>query len=236
MRLTTRGFMHTQWHQRARVPKSRLLAHSDCSRSSSRACVPARPRCLPVGIRNTFSRSTGLSGNRILPAATKSSSSSVPSFGKKGTSFATGRLRSRMMISSPPLAKVRYLLSRFLSSATLTLRMRATSVMAIIAMSVAVENRFIFRGFHEFCLSDRPASDCPDRPLSDRDFASPATSSINHSRGDLAATVSWIPVKAKQSDSISRYGETDISGRAVTQAVAALLLGVAPMFCFGRRR
>jgi hypothetical protein len=108
--------------------------------------------------------------------------------------------------------------------------------MAIIAMIVAVENRFIFRGFHEFCLSDRPASDCPDRPLSGRDFASPATSSINHSRGDLAATVSWIPGKAKQSDSISRYGETDISSRAVAQAVAALLLGVAPMFCFGRRR
>jgi hypothetical protein len=30
--------------------------------------------------------------------------------------------------------------------------MRATSVMAIIAMIVAVENRFIFRGFHDFCL------------------------------------------------------------------------------------
>src|SRR6202035_3078232 len=67
--------------------------------------VPARPRCLPVGIRNTFSRSTGFSGNRILPAATTSSSSSVPSLGEKGTSLATGRLRSRMMISSPPLAK-----------------------------------------------------------------------------------------------------------------------------------
>jgi len=61
--------------------------------------------------------------------------------------------------------------------------------MAIIAMSVAVENRFIFRGLHEFCLSDRPASDCADRPLSGRDFASPATSSVNHSRGDLTARV-----------------------------------------------
>jgi hypothetical protein len=30
--------------------------------------------------------------------------------------------------------------------------------MAIIAMIVSVENRFIFRGFHEFCLSDHPAS------------------------------------------------------------------------------
>jgi hypothetical protein len=103
-------------------------------------------------------------------------------------------------------------------------------------MIVAVENRFIFRGFHEFCLSDRPASDCPDRPLSGREFESPATSRIKRSRGDLAATVSWIPVKAKQSDSISRYGETDISSRAVAQAIAALLLGVALMFCFGRRR
>jgi len=36
---------------------------------------------------------------------------------------ATGRFLSRMTISSPPLAKVRYLLSRFFSSATLTLRM-----------------------------------------------------------------------------------------------------------------
>ena len=33
--------------------------------------------------------------------------------------------------------------------------------------------------------ADRPASDCADRPLSGRDFASPATSSVNHSRGDL---------------------------------------------------
>src|SRR6266404_8438486 len=103
-----------------------------------------------------------------------------------------------MTISSPPLAKVRYLLSRFLSSATLTLRMRATSVMAIIAMIVAAENRFIFRGFHEFCLSDRPASDCADRPWSGRDFASPATSSINHSRGDLRARMSGIQSKRKQ--------------------------------------
>jgi hypothetical protein len=30
--------------------------------------------------------------------------------------------------------------------------------MAIIAMIVSAENRFIFRGFHEFCLSDYPAS------------------------------------------------------------------------------
>jgi hypothetical protein len=64
--------------------------------------------------------------------------------------------------------------------------------MAIIAMIVAVESRFIFRGFHEFCLSDYPASDCADRPLSSRDFASPATSSVNHSRGDLTARVSGI--------------------------------------------
>ena len=77
----------------------------------------------------------------------------------------------------------------------------------------------------------RSASDCADRPMSGRDFASPATSSVNHSRDDLAATVSWIPVKGKQSDSISRYGEKDISSRAlVAQAAAALLRGVALMF------
>jgi len=39
---------------------------------------------------------------------------------------------------------------------------------------------------------DRPASDCADRPLSGRDFASPATSSANHSRGNLMARVSRI--------------------------------------------
>ena len=67
--------------------------------------------------------------------------------------------------------------------------------MAIIAMTVAAENRFIFRGFHEFCLSDCPASDCADRPLSGRDFASPAISSVNHSRGHLTARVSGIQSK-----------------------------------------
>ncbi len=43
--------------------------------------------------------------------------------------------------------------------------------------------------------ADRPASDCADRPLSGRDFASPATSSVNHSRGNLTASVSGIPSK-----------------------------------------
>ena len=33
--------------------------------------------------------------------------------------------------------------------------------------------------------ADCPASDCADRPLSGRDFASPATSCVNHSRGNL---------------------------------------------------
>src|SRR5580704_9564352 len=59
---------------------------------------------------------------------------------------------------------------------------------------------FIFRlGRHRQFLSgpslardqtlwaDCPASDCADRPLSGRDFASPATSSVNHSRGNLTA-------------------------------------------------
>jgi len=39
---------------------------------------------------------------------------------------------------------------------------------------------------------DRPASNCADRPLSGRDFASSATSTVNHSRGDLRARVSGI--------------------------------------------
>jgi hypothetical protein len=78
--------------------------------------------------------------------------------------------------------------------------------MAIIAMIVSAENRLVFRGFHEFRLSDCPASDYADRPLSDRDFASPATSSVNHSRGDLTARVRD-SLKGKQSDSVSRDGE-----------------------------
>ena len=79
--------------------------------------------------------------------------------------------------------------------------------MAIIAMIVAVESRFIFRGFHEFCLSDRPASDCPDRPYvgsgfrisSDFQRQSLARRSDGESVGD--------PVEGKQSDSMSRDGE-----------------------------
>ena len=43
--------------------------------------------------------------------------------------------------------------------------------------------------------ADCPASDCADRPLSGRDFASPATSSVNHSRGNLTARVSGIQSK-----------------------------------------
>jgi hypothetical protein len=31
-----------------------------------------------------------------------------------------------------------------------------------------------FRGFHEFCLSDRPASDCADQPLSGPGFRIPS--------------------------------------------------------------
>jgi hypothetical protein len=46
--------------------------------------------------------------------------------------------------------------------------------------------------------ADCPASDCADRPLSGRDFAFPAPSSFNHSRGDLAARGVGDPVKGKQ--------------------------------------
>src|SRR5271169_2769817 len=69
--------------------------------------------------------------------------------------------------------------------------------------------------------ADRPASDCPDRPFAGRDFASPATSSVNHSRGDLTARVSGNPVKGKQSDLASRGGEKDISSRASVARTAA---------------
>jgi hypothetical protein len=46
--------------------------------------------------------------------------------------------------------------------------------------------------------ADCPASDCADRPLSGRDFASPATSSANHSRGNLTAGVSGIQSKGNR--------------------------------------
>src|SRR5580658_8374475 len=84
--------------------------------------MPALPGTLPVGIFSSLSTVTDLLGIRILPAATSSSSSSLASSDKKGTNFATGRFRSRIMISSPLLANVRYLLRRFFSSAILTLR------------------------------------------------------------------------------------------------------------------
>jgi len=43
---------------------------------------------------------------------------------ENGASLAKGRFLSRMTISSPPLANVRYFLIRFFSSASLTFRMR----------------------------------------------------------------------------------------------------------------
>ena len=46
--------------------------------------------------------------------------------------------------------------------------------------------------------TDWPASDCADRPLSGRDFASPATSSVNHSRGNLTRESVGDPVEGKQ--------------------------------------
>jgi len=48
---------------------------------------------------------------------------------------------------------------------------------------------------HQILWADCPASDCADRPLSGRDFASPVTSSVNHSRGNLTARVSGIQSK-----------------------------------------
>jgi hypothetical protein len=63
--------------------------------------------------------------------------------------------------------------------------------MAIIAMILGVENRFISGGSMGF------GYDCPAeivlidlwRPV---DFASPATCSVNHTRGNLTARVSGI--------------------------------------------
>src|SRR6266567_7792675 len=79
LRLPTTGLVNTQGHQCAGIPKSRLFAHNDSSRSSSSACVPSRWLTLPVRILSSSSTSTSFLGRRILPAATNSSSSSLPS-------------------------------------------------------------------------------------------------------------------------------------------------------------
>jgi hypothetical protein len=54
---------------------------------------------------------------------------------------------------------------------------------------------------------DHPASDCADRPWSGRDFASPATSSVNHSRGDLTARASGIHSKENSQIQSLRWRE-----------------------------
>src|SRR6516162_10054647 len=120
--VATRGFVNTQGNERARIPKRSRFLHSSCSLSARTACIALFPVTLPVGIlKSSFTLSRN-SGRRSFPAATRPSSwSSAPS-ATNGTSLATGRLRSRITTSSPPLAKERYLLSRFFSSATFTLR------------------------------------------------------------------------------------------------------------------
>src|SRR5260370_30855395 len=62
--------------------------------------------------------------------------------------------------------------------------------------------------------ADCAASDCADRPLSGRDFASSSDfqrqSLARQSDGESVGD----PVKGKQLDSVSRDGEKDISSRA----------------------
>jgi hypothetical protein len=99
--------------------------------------------------------------------------------------------------------------------------------MAIIAMIVAVENRFIFRGFHEFCLSDCPASDCADptfvgpgfRVSSDFQRQSLARRSDGESVGD--------PVEGKTVRfNVSRWGGSVISwSRSTTQQIGDIHAG-----------
>src|SRR5216684_6923897 len=117
----TRHFLHTNWNERAGIPKGGSFLHSS-SLSAKRASTALCPETLAVGILSNSLTFNVVVGSLIFPAATsRSSCSSAPS-AENGTSLATGRLRSRITTSSPPLAKVRYLLSRFFSSATFTLR------------------------------------------------------------------------------------------------------------------
>jgi len=60
--------------------------------------------------------------------------------------------------------------------------------------------------------ADCPASDCADRPMSGRDFASPATSSINHSRDDLTARVSGTKLKRNGTAAFRNRSFEDYSG------------------------
>src|SRR5258708_21952125 len=133
LRLTVCHLMDAQRNQCGCVPKRRHLAHSPSARSSSSAWVPSLFATLPVGIRSSSSILIEFFGSLSLPAATSNSSSSLASSAENGTSFATGKLLSRITISSPALPKVRYLLNWFFNSATLTLRMHPL-LMAIIAM------------------------------------------------------------------------------------------------------
>src|SRR5258708_1101784 len=109
--LTACHLMDTQRNQGACIPKRRHLAHNPSPRSSSSTWVASPFATRPVGIRNSSSTLIEFFGSLSLPAATSNSSSSLASSAENGTSFATGKLRSRITISSPALAKVRYLLS-----------------------------------------------------------------------------------------------------------------------------
>src|SRR5438445_2608366 len=76
----------------------------------------------------------------------------------------------RMMISTPPLVKLRYLLSRFLSSVMFTLRIGVLSLMAIIAMLWAVRNRILYILVRLDCNGNIQRVIDADRPLVRRGF------------------------------------------------------------------
>src|SRR5215469_4265864 len=120
--LAAATLMDTQRYEGARIPENVFLAHKLSARSSRSAWTASLLDTFPVGIFRSRSKLSRFCGSRIFPEATRSSSSSLASSAENGTNFATGRFRSRITISSPPLANVRYLLSLFLSSAILTLR------------------------------------------------------------------------------------------------------------------
>jgi len=52
-------------------------------------------------------------------------------------------------------------------------------------MLVSAQNWYVFEVFHEFWHENALRVIALNRPLSGRDFASPATSGVNHSRGNL---------------------------------------------------
>jgi len=74
------------------------------------------------------------------------------------------------------------------------------------------------------------ASDCADRPMAGRDFASPATSSVNHSRGDLTREASGIQSKEngwKTKMNATVFRNRSLSLRKLSPAIRPLLPPIA---------